>query len=454
MNSSRPVESVAAALSTGSSAAADLARSLAISQPTVSRALRALIEAQRALRMGGPTHGARYALRRVVDEIGSVWPLYRIDNRGVPQELGPLYAIERDSYFSGATAGHGHLKGTFEGLPYYLQDSRPGGFLGRAIPAAYPELGLPPRVVDWTDVHVLVYLTRRGVDSVGDLVLGTEALDRYLAQAQTPRMITIGERGVQYIALAEGAMAGAAPGSSAQGEHPKFTICVAEGERRTHMIVKFSPPRGTPIGQRWADLLIAEHIAHRVLQTGGIAACHSSIIDHGERIFLECERFDRFGLAGRRGAVSLFAVDTTRYGKLDNWSASAGRLAADRLLTAEDAERIRVLDAFGALTANTDRHFGNVTLFDRYAGPFELAPAYDMLPMLFAPQSDQIVQRVFAPTPPTAAWLAVWPRAVTLAETYWDALANEPTLSTDFRALCTKSRQALNQLPRFGAPKS
>lgn len=38
------------------------------------------------------------------------------------------------------------------------------------------------------------------------------------------------------------------------------------------------------------------------------------------------------------------------------------------------------------LIANTDRHFGNVTLFDRYEGPFELAPAYDLLPMLFAPQ--------------------------------------------------------------------
>ncbi len=41
------------------------------------------------------------------------------------------------------------------------------------------------------------------------------------------------------------------------------------------------------------------------------------------------------------------------------------------------------------LIGNTDRHFGNVTLFDRYEGPFELAPAYDMLPMLFAPQHQQ-----------------------------------------------------------------
>jgi hypothetical protein len=111
-------------------------------------------------------------------------------------------------------------------------------------------------------------------------------------------MIAIEERGARYVALADAAMAGAPPGSSAHGEHPKFTVCVAEGERRTHMIVKFSPTRETPIGQRWADLLIAEHIAHRVLRAGGIAACRSSIVTQGERVFLECERFDRAGVAG------------------------------------------------------------------------------------------------------------------------------------------------------------
>jgi serine/threonine protein kinase HipA of HipAB toxin-antitoxin module len=106
---------------------------------------------------------------------------------------------------------------------------------------------------------------------------------------------------------------------------------------------------------------------------------------------LECERFDRVGAEGRRGAVSLFALDTSRYGILDNWTAAANRLADDAVLSSEDAERIRLIDAFGALIANTDRHFGNITLFDRYEGLFELAPFYDMVPMLFAPQGGQIV---------------------------------------------------------------
>jgi serine/threonine protein kinase HipA of HipAB toxin-antitoxin module len=84
------------------------------------------------------------------------------------------------------------------------------------------------------------------------------------------------------------------------------------------------------------------------------------------------------------------------------------RLAAESLLSLQDAERIRFLDAFGALIANTDRHFGNLTLFDDYQGKFELAPVYDMLPMLFAPQDGQLVARPFELIPAKAAWLAVW----------------------------------------------
>ena len=233
-------------------------------------------------------------------------------------------------------------------------------------------------------------------------------------------------------------MAGAPPGSSALGEHPKFTLCVAAGEARTHVIVKFSPPQSSPSGRRWSDLLTAEYLAHRELEQYGIPACRSALFEFGDRVFLECERFDRVGAKGRLGAVSLLAVDGSRYGKLDNWSAAANRLAADALLSAEDADRVRFLDAFGALIANTDRHFGNVMLFDRYAGPFELAPAYDMLPMLFAPQDGQIVPRQFGPPAATSAWLSVWPRAHALAQSYWNRLTKETRLSAEFRDLSSQ----------------
>ena len=54
--------------------------------------------------------------------------------------------------------------GVTEGIPYFLQDQRRDGFLGRAVPLRYPELGLPQRVIDWKAEHYLQYLTRRGAD--------------------------------------------------------------------------------------------------------------------------------------------------------------------------------------------------------------------------------------------------------------------------------------------------
>jgi hypothetical protein len=148
--------------------------------------------------------------------------------------------------------------------------------------------------------------------------------------------------------------------------------------------------------------------------------------------------------------VSLHSIDVARYGMLDRWSLSAQRLHAEQLLPAEDLERITLVDSFGGLIANTDRHFGNITLFDRYEGPFELAPIYDMLPMLFAPQDGQLMERPFEPAGPAAATLSVWPRAREIAEIYWTRLCEESRLSEDFRRRCGQCLDAVRQLPQRG----
>jgi len=128
--------------------------------------------------------------------------------------------------------------------------------------------------------------------------------------------------------------------------------------------------------------------------------------------------------------------------------ASAERLAAESLLSPKDVERIRFLDAFGALIANTDRHFGNVSLFDHHQGIFELAPVYDMLPMLFAPQDGQLVARQFDSISATAAGLAVWADACKLAEVYWDRIAQEPRVSADFHQLSAQCLSVLRVMQR------
>jgi DNA-binding transcriptional ArsR family regulator len=437
------------ALARGPVAAIDLARTLKIHQSTLSRTLQPLEKAGRVVRLLGRTRGARYGLARQVGTVGSSWPLYAIDAQGAPLELGTLYAIAPG--YVAIRNGPPRIEALTEGIPYFLQDARPAGFLGRTIPAAYPELDLPARVQDWTDDHVLSYLTRRGSDNVGDLILGTESLDRYLAGTGRPREISADHRAAEYPLLAQAAMLGAPPGSSAHGENPKFSAKLTRGAASTHhVLVKFSPPRDTPLGVRWADLLIAESVASDVLSEHGISAARNEVFEFGGQVFLQSERFDRIGAQGRRGAVSLHSIDIARYGMLDRWSLSAQRLHAERLLSAQDLERITLLDAFGGLIANTDRHFGNITLFDRYEGPFELAPVYDMLPMLFAPQDGQLVERPFEPSGPAAATLSVWPLARDMAEFYWARLCEESRLSEDFRRRCGQCLDAVRQLPRRG----
>jgi DNA-binding transcriptional ArsR family regulator len=450
--SARQHAAIINALARGPAAALELAQALNIHQSTLARALRPLEQAGRVVRLLGRTKGARYGLARQVGAVGSSWPLYTIDTQGGPLEIGTLYAIAPGHI--AVRGGPPRIEGLTEGMPYFLQDARPGGFLGRTIPGAYPELNLPARVQDWTDDHVLTYLTQRGSDGVGNLIVGSESLDRYLAGAHGPRVISAEDRATEYPLLARAAMLGAPPGSSAHGEHPKFSARLARRTLTTHVLVKFSPPRDTPLGVRWADLLIAEFVASRVLAEHGISAARNEVFEFAGQVFLESERFDRIDAQGRRGAVSLHSIDVARYGMLDRWSLCARRVHSERLLSAEDLERITLVDSFGGLIANTDRHFGNITLFDRYEGPFELAPIYDMLPMLFAPQDGQLVERPFEPAGPAAATLSVWPRARDMAEIYWSQLREDSRLSEDFRRRCGRCLEAVRQLPQRGSRRA
>jgi hypothetical protein len=439
-------------LGKGVRSAADLKAAFGVSQSSLWRALRPLIQSGKAAQLG-VTRGACYALRRTVADIGSAWPLYRIGQQGEINELGTVSALAADEYFVDAATtmdvlGNG---GVTEGLPYFLQDQRPGGFLGRAVPTRYPELRLPPRVIDWSDEHYLRYLTRHGSDTVGDLILGESALNEHLAGRGRPITIDDRERAGRYPKLALEVMEGGLPGSSAHGEHPKFLAAIATGGTIRHVLVKFSPPIETALGRRWTDLLIGEHHAHSLLRESGLPACASRIFEFGDRVFLEVDRFDRDGEAGRIGVTSLMAISLALHGELDDWIAASKRLHAGGHIDAPTLEQVRMIATFGELIANTDRHFGNLAFFDDYRGRFSLAPVYDMLPMLFAPQNDQIVTRVFRPPEPTANSHKAWARARDLAENYWQALSVDPSISAEFRTLCAACSSTLQSFPRTGA---
>lgn len=446
-------------LTAGIATSAELEGIADASQSSVARALRNMVADGRVLRMGR-ARAARYGYRRVVESIGSQWPLRKVNQTGDIEELGLLFSLAADEYYldtyPGAEARGFARGGLSNGLPYFLQDQRPGGFLGAAVPARYPELNLPQRVADWSDEQYLCYLTLHGSDPVSDLILGDAAFDEYLTSSRHRYRLLLSERASRYPTLADEAMQGTLTGSSAQGEHPKFTVLLEAGSQEhvdgsREAIVKFSPSLESAVGRRWGDLLIAEHHAHKVLSHAGIQSCRSQILEAGGRIFLEVERFDRRGVEGRIGVSSFLAIENALIGGSKNWLETATRLRDLKHIDEAALETVRFVATFGALIANTDRHLGNLGCIDLYDGKFILAPIYDMLPMLFSPSHDEIVARVFKPPEPAAATMRVWSKAREAAEGYWRWLTKDARISAEFRKICAACLSTLDAQPRLGA---
>jgi hypothetical protein len=66
-----------------------------------------------------------------------------------------------------------------DGLPPELVDARPSGFLGRHFTAIHSDLGLPPRLSDWSDHHILAAMSRGGEDVTGNLIAGEKSFARW-----------------------------------------------------------------------------------------------------------------------------------------------------------------------------------------------------------------------------------------------------------------------------------
>jgi len=428
-------------LAVGPKTAKELAALLNVSQPTVSRIIAGLGNQVVALGRGRST---RYALPRVVRGLVDHFPVYRIDPTGNAHLTGTLQALVGGSYWWQAEESSDESR-LFDYLPWFVQDMRPDGFVGRAFAQKYSaELGLPTRLTDWTDDDVLIALARRGEDHIGDLIVGDESINRYLrAAGRPPATIQENELVQAYPTLAKAAMAGDQAGSSAGGEQPKFTAVLAEGNVCRHVLVKFSGPLSQPDAGRWADLLRCEYLALELIRQQGIDAADSRILEAENRVFLEVTRFDRIGLLGRSPVVSLRALDAEFVGSGAGWTASALGLVSAGIITKEDARRIRWLHAFGGLIANTDMHQGNISFLRTDRKNYGLAPVYDMLPMFYRPTIEGLPQREFEPPLSTKDEADVWPDALQVAIRYWELTVGESALSMEFRGICRRNLEAL-----------
>lgn len=260
-------------------------------------------------------------------------------------------------------------------LPWWLSTLRPQGFLGRQYARLRPDFPVDPD--DWSLSQTLYTAANHFHDPPGAFAIGS-----YTMPPSTD--VALARRGEAFDALADASALGLPAGSSAGGEQPKF-VCRVEG---TSVVVKFSPPRGTPFGERWHGLLQLEHLANMVLREHGIPSAQTELVSTRKRSYLQSTRFDRLSANGKRHVVAAGAVhEAFVKGPRRHWVATAEALAAQKLLAAEHLRSIACIYLFGQYIGNTDMHFGNLSLFvDDVTRPtFFPTPVYDMLPMVWRP---------------------------------------------------------------------
>jgi hypothetical protein len=411
--------------------AAELMQRLGCSQPTLSRLVRAAGAQVLTL---GRAQQTRYARARPV-QVEQPLPITRIDAQGQPHSSGVLHTIGLLSGSRTAWVTQRNVQ-VYDGLPWFITDMRPQGFIGRQFPQRIPMLGLPPSIADWGDHHVLHALSIGGYDEPGDLVLGRAALEEYLLH-RTPEAISPRRKLAAYKLFAQRSELQQPNPSSAGGEQPKFTVYADTAQGAHHVIVKFSPEGTDAVAQRWRDLLRCEHHALRVLHEAavdtGAQAAQATLIE-SDRLYLEVQRFDRIGARGRCGVVSLGAIDDVFVGQRNNWVQTAQQLQRLRMLHERDVQRTRLLYAFGLLIHNSDMHFGNLALLysDMGKAQFTLAPCYDMLPMRFAPTAQGLRTTQVPVVLPQADLLVVWPQAKALAREFWSRVIADKAISRDF----------------------
>jgi len=445
------IEQLQLLLKQGPGKAAALVKSLGISQPTFSR-LWADIR-------GGVVLGAgkarQYALRREVRGVDGPIPVFRVTAAGEVAPIGRLDVLQGGFYAMAPLEGSHY--DVYQGMPFFISDLRPQGFLGRLEPGRNRELDLPGDILRWTTEQILKYISRRSEHAAGDLILGNESYRRSLesAAAQEASVIPDHVRGAHYPRMAEDSMQGEAPGSSAGGEQPKFTAVIRradEAQTVDHVIVKFSPKITTPSGSRWGDLLICEHLALQTLSRNGIAAARTAILELDDRVFLEVVRFDRVGLRGRLPMATFSALDGD-LGMMDqNWTAVAQELGRLGELPEQDIVTVEVLDLFGALIGNTDKHHGNIAVAWTLERKHRLLAAYDMLPMLYRPNTHgEIVDRGWRTEYIGRLELRHLPLCYRMAQQFWRDVLADPRISPDFKAVAQRHLQAIAPLAPAGA---
>ena len=171
------------------------------------------------------------------------------------------------------------------------------------------------------------------------------------------------------------------------------------------------------------------------------------MLQAGGRTFLEAVRFDRHGTRGRSALCSWAAFNFAWFGLAGRpWTEGSAKLLERGLIDVDTSHAITRLWHFGQLIGNTDMHDGNLSFTPRGSGSgstLNLAPVYDMLPMLYAPQRGvELPPVTFAPRLPLPAERESWQLAASAAIQFWDQAADDTRISAEFRATCDQNARA------------
>ncbi|MDY7540763.1 type II toxin-antitoxin system HipA family toxin YjjJ [Undibacterium sp. RTI2.1] len=428
----------------------ELLTRLGVSRPSL---MRAITELGDQVVSRGRARRTTYAARRGVRGAMAPLMLYSVDTKGKTHEVGQLEPVYPTGCAMDFTVPFpwpldDEMKdGWFRGLPYPLADMRPQGFLGRNFAHQYASiLQVDDDVTRWSEDDVLHVLSTVGFDQPGNYILGEPALRRFYDEQQKSAKFLDDDNIINaFPELAQQALNFGVVGSSAAGEFPKFTAR-RMGKEPRHVIVKFSGSDNSPQEQRWSDLLVCEHLAlSAIADTLKVPAANSRIYQFGGRTFYEVDRFDRHGEVGRSGVCSWHEINFALFGKTGSWSEGANDLFENNDISEDTQHQIKLLEHFGRLIANTDMHDGNLG----FRPHLILAPAYDMLPMFYAPQRGvELVDRKFMPLLPAPRDRPTWIKAAEAATVFWYRAAGDQRISDHFRMISAANAKQIDLLIR------
>lgn len=351
-----------------------LSQRTGISQPTVSRALKDLPVIK---------IGAGRISRFALIEPDKSHPLFKVSEQGELNQIATLYVQPNQRCILKSE----HTTEAYSQLPYFLTDLLPRGYLGEKwLQAEGLEANEPDQ---WSLMQQIEFLTEYGADLPGNLVLGKKAAiksltleNKTLRESEYPfwlQGVVNAERVVGYLG----------------GDRPKFTAFTG----MDHVLIKFSPKLDSKDAQalRYKDLLVCEQIALQTLSQAGLVVAQAKLVQ-SDRLYLQFKRFDRVNGKGRKGVLTLAALQQA-YG-LDfalSWPLVADQLYQLNVISDENRQVLHFVYAFAQLIGHEKMDARNVAFYFEEGKVLGLAPIYDVWPSRLWSESGETSKSDWTP---------------------------------------------------------